>query len=310
MCCLEGGSVTNKTNSPWSVGLARGLSFHSMASSSTGADAVATADAADTLTDRTGEGRPFRTIFFSFGAGSRAYEQAVRRICHQARATGCFDVVREWTASDLRADIEFWSKHGAFVESNPRGFGYWIWKSHLFLRALETMSDGDVGLYLDAGCEFTQRGNHFIRQWQQKVRNDGVMLFTYAGKRSDWTKMDLLQLMPPSDWEPRLVQAGLFMFRKDASTIRLAQRWFELCTTQDYHFVDDSPSVAPNTRGFKEHRHDQSCLSTALSLEGIRFQGFPLNLNPKNTSVPFFAARNRSGRYMYPVGDTEARRDT
>ena len=44
---------------------------------------------------------------------------------------GVFHRVRVAEERMLRADKNFWPFHGEFISSNPRGFGYWVWKSYL-----------------------------------------------------------------------------------------------------------------------------------------------------------------------------------
>ncbi len=32
---------------------------------------------------------------------------------------------------------KFWKKHGTFIESNPRGYGYWLWKPFIIKETLQ-----------------------------------------------------------------------------------------------------------------------------------------------------------------------------
>ena len=82
--------------------------------------------------------------FLTFGAGSQDYLEAVERICNQARQLGAFSSITGLTDKDLKADTEFWFKHGAFIKRNPRGFGYWIWKPYIIWKTLKSLPDGDI----------------------------------------------------------------------------------------------------------------------------------------------------------------------
>ena len=42
-------------------------------------------------------------------------------------------------ANDLKTIHEFWNVHKGFIESRPRGYGYWIWKSYLTLKTLDVL---------------------------------------------------------------------------------------------------------------------------------------------------------------------------
>ena len=39
------------------------------------------------------------------------------------------------------------------ITKNPRGYGYWLWKSYIIKKTIEKMSDDDILLYLDCGYE-------------------------------------------------------------------------------------------------------------------------------------------------------------
>ena len=46
-----------------------------------------------------------------------------------------------------------------------RGFGYWRWKSHLVDKVLSTLTDGDILVYADAGCDFNAKGLPRLMQY-------------------------------------------------------------------------------------------------------------------------------------------------
>ena len=54
-------------------------------------------------------------------------------------------------------------------------------------------------------------------------------------------------------------QAAVILFLVCDETRNLVNEWYELSC--DYHLIDDSPSIAPNSDIFIEHRHDQSIFS-------------------------------------------------
>ncbi len=58
---------------------------------------------------------------------------------HPHPQMGVFHRVRVADERVLRADENFWRLHGEFIASNPRGFGYWVWKSFLINRTLHEL---------------------------------------------------------------------------------------------------------------------------------------------------------------------------
>lgn len=98
-----------------------------------------------------------KTVFITFGAGTKEYEDAAERIAQQAASLKIFDNIIKYTEQDLQNDEEFWSKHGDFIENNKRGYGYWIWKPYIVKKTMDTLADDDILMYLDCGCELDIR---------------------------------------------------------------------------------------------------------------------------------------------------------
>lgn len=76
----------------------------------------------------------------------------------QAHRFNIFDNIVCVTDKDLQNDNDFWPKHSRFINSNPRGYGYWLWKPYIILKQLELLNDGDILFYADCGCELNIRG--------------------------------------------------------------------------------------------------------------------------------------------------------
>jgi len=113
--------------------------------------------------------------FITFSAGSQDYIDAGNRILEQANATQKFDKTTFYSMDDLRNDPDFWTPHSKFVESNERGIGYWIWKPYLIKKTMEQMVDGDILLYLDAGCEIYVRNSHCFDELFEIVLRDYII---------------------------------------------------------------------------------------------------------------------------------------
>jgi hypothetical protein len=67
------------------------------------------------------------------------------RIKNEAESFNIFDNIVIYNDENLKTDFpEFWSTHGNFINNNSRGYGYWIWKSYLVLKTLESMNENDM----------------------------------------------------------------------------------------------------------------------------------------------------------------------
>jgi hypothetical protein len=114
-------------------------------------------------------------IFITFAAGDQKYLDAANRLISQAKSANIFDQTILYTAEDLQSDAEFWSKHGHFIENNPRGYGYWLWKPYLIKKTMSKFKYGDVLLYLDCGCEIDKRNSVLIKKYFEIVKWDKVI---------------------------------------------------------------------------------------------------------------------------------------
>jgi hypothetical protein len=91
--------------------------------------------------------------FLTFGGPTESYRAAVKRLNKEAEAMNVFSSVTTLNDDNLKEHTQFWAKHGDFILSNPRGYGYWVWKPYVILEELNKIPDGDILLYTDAGCE-------------------------------------------------------------------------------------------------------------------------------------------------------------
>ena len=173
-----------------------------------------------------------------------------------------FDEGYAFTDIDLKQDKNFWNKHGNFIERERKGYGFWIWKSYIILNFLEKMKDGDILLYMDAGCSLQQSGLKRFMEYIDIIKNSnyGILSFEMEHLEKEYTKMDtMLSLNCENLKNTKQLVGGIFMLKKCDYVVKLVKLWYESCC--NYHLLDDSFSTIPNDYQFKEHRHDQSIFS-------------------------------------------------
>ncbi|MDD9886182.1 MAG: hypothetical protein OXU83_03345 [Gammaproteobacteria bacterium] len=248
-------------------------------------------------------------FFMTFGGGAGKYRRAVRRVCREARAFGLFDGITGHTDESLRRDFpDFRREHGAFIEANKRrGYGCWLWKPFLILHHLQTMREGDILLYVDAGCELNPHGRQRLAEYVEMCAEHSVVTFRVAAQFEypvkHWTKMDtILRLDPELQMvEQAQHECGVMLLKKTAATVKLAREWFAVCTENNYRYLDDSESVAPNDGNFREHRHDQSVATLLLVKHGLDFclsgeRNFkPGRWHTDGAQFPVWTSRHRTG---------------
>ena len=189
------------------------------------------------------------------------------RLKKQAIDIGLFDECILYTEDFLKINKEFWNKHKSFIEKNKKGYGYYIWKPYVIKKTMEKMSDGDILLYLDAGCEIDSTQPNELKKLIEKVKIHKI-LGQYTGlPEGRWTKKDLfinLGLYNTECFHSPQCQGGTNFFLICDETRKLVDEWYE--TGCDYKNIDNSKSTSTipdisSSITFSQHRHDQSIFS-------------------------------------------------
>ena len=216
-------------------------------------------------------------VFITFGAGGQNYYDAVERLTKQASNLNLFDKIIAYTDKDLINDNEFWTQHSNFIQNNSKGYGYWLWKSYIIKKTMETLNNDDILLYLDCGCELNINKKNILNTYFELVKNEYI-IGTKISIEKYWNKMDLLLKLDMIDdkyLDTPMHQAGLILFNVCDKTRDLVNKWYEL--SSDYHNIDDSNSISKNLDCFIEHRHDQSIFSLLTKKYNVYSNYYLLN---------------------------------
>jgi hypothetical protein len=246
-------------------------------------------------------------LFISFGGPTQAYHDALNRICNQAKASNMFDKVIGYTEKDLQNDAKFWEKHKNFIESNPKGYGYWIWKSYINYKTIQEANDDDIIVYADAGCELQFNNIDRLKYYIEIVKNKsmdlnefGILGFNGFFLEQKYTKMDTIISVYRGNYdiyESMQIVATAFIYRKCKNTKNIMSLWYKKSCI--YHLIDDSPSQFENDPLFREHRHDQSLFSLIMKDHGCFTLDYEIGLWQNGISRPgpsfIWDARNASG---------------
>jgi hypothetical protein len=250
-----------------------------------------------------------------FGAGSAGIEGAARRVAAEARGIPeITDAVVESESSLKSEHGSFWAEHRDFIQSNPRLFGFAIWKPFLLGQHLADLPSDWGLMYVDAGCVLRKgiAARKRLISYQHRAEHDGVWATCLDRPRwgedsfreERWTKADLLDAVAASR-ESRLSpqwQSGMMLLAPTDANRSLLADWEDLSTNDAYRFSSDSPSRIPNAHGFVEHRHDQSIFSVLAKGRGLTAVGDETWFAPdwfvRGRDFPIWAARWRSARPM------------
>jgi len=128
------------------------------------------------------------------------------------------------------------------MQSQRRGFGYWIWKPHGIEMALETASPADVVIYLDADFILNTGGrNRFLKYIDITLDSPGKMLtFQDIHAEHRWTKAGLAKrlgvLQKPRIMSTSQLSSGFSLLGKTGSNGDLVRECKKVAVERNYHY--------------------------------------------------------------------------
>ncbi len=240
-----------------------------------------------------------KKVFLSFG-GPSYYYNALERIRKEAENLHFFDKIICNKETDL--DPLFLDKYLTFMQKNRFGFGYYIWKYQNVLQTLETLDDGDLLLYADAGCELNPQGLPRLHDYFELVKNDkqGLVVFElkdehYEHYEYKWTKGEIFDFYNVRNkkeiTDTIQILATCFFVRKSPTTIHFFKSLMaDICN--NIKLITNETSRTPNLLGFKDARNDQSMFSInckIMECTTLPDETYPINQMDK----PIWASRRR-----------------
>lgn len=213
-----------------------------------------------------------RRIFIAYADSNLAF--SLNRIGRQARRLGIFDEVVLYTPADL-PDYLLRSP----LMKAKKGGGYWSWKPVLIHETLLRHDEGDVVVYVDAGCTLNKS-----TEWDlmfKLMQGYDTLCFHYDaempvwekfGNTSTrikyWTKQSALNFLDnycqDSSYHEALKIWGGLLFAKGKNNSFL-KRWLDITLNHPEVITDPTEEeLAHQPAGFAYHKHDQSVI-TALA---------------------------------------------
>jgi hypothetical protein len=238
---------------------------------------------------------PPPTHFITFA--NRSFLQPTRILEEASRFP--FQTRRALTELDLGA---FGEKHATFLAENPRGYGLWIWKPKIILDTLMSIKDNEVVVYCDAGMHLNAKGLTRYAGYLQYLKTHDMVTFSLndAYKAQFYVKRDAIDACYPefATQTTPYCYAGVMMLKKTPATIALVEEWLQLCET--YHFLDASPSVAPEHPNFVGNDCDNGLFNLCLAKHKISYAVYPDETNLYLTNgLQHYTARPEEWALLY-----------
>lgn len=220
-----------------------------------------------------------KKIFLTFT--DEKMKKSRNRICKQAREMDVYDEIIGYSEKDL--SVEFSKKFNTILNSNTRGYGFWIWKPQIIKQKIMEMEFGDILHYVDAGCHFNLMGRQRLLEYfdmTQKSKS-GFLVFSPIDHPPeivdhnislDWqiykyTKGDLLDYFDARHdsalIESPIIVGTTFLIQKNEISVEIVNKWSEI--SKNIKLMDESVSVGGELSGFIQHMCDQSVLSLLLN---------------------------------------------
>ncbi len=176
-----------------------------------------------------------------------------------------------------KIDNDFRDKN-ARILIERRGGGYWLWKPYIINETMKRINDGDLLFYLDSKYYFME---NFTELYAKHIENKDILIWKNkpnepVWKMRNWCKMSVLEKFGLRDrvFNEDLVDswAGAIFLRKSDLSSRFINEWLQMCCV--YEDITDERSNIPNSKEFREHRHDQSLLSVLVYKYNIGLEYF------------------------------------
>lgn len=197
-----------------------------------------------------------KTFFISYVKGEK-YQHLIQKQKAQAGAAGFnYSIIYQW--EDLEKTAEYLLHKDLYDE--PKGAGFWLWKSYYLLRTMKELDYGDLLFYCDAGDAFDPSTLGKI-MGILKENNGRFLLRHVKNYNYQWVKEYLFKTLDTDnrDREALHIEAGVQGWIKTSRNMEFIEEWHDCCCNRK--MIDGEDYGMVNESRFIDDRHDQSIFS-------------------------------------------------
>ena len=227
---------------------------------------------------------------------------SLEKISTEAKASGYFDEIKMFDETFF--EKEYWSANKEWYNTHKRGFGYYLWKPYLVRKELEKINDGDILVYMDAGCviNYSSTAKKRYAEYLELLKHFDIICFEHSDcMEREYSKRAVLNYFGVQNDERFLssgqIHSGYVILKKNKLTMQIVNEW-ETIMHEHRELITDELSTEGELPEFKENRHDQSIYSYLCKKYGAKIlpeeEIYPLPVDwSKMNDKPFWAARRR-----------------
>lgn len=168
-----------------------------------------------------------------------------------------FDILISYKQQHIDQKFFEENKH---ILNQKRGSGYWLWKPYFILKTLESLPEGSIIMYNDAGLSFSGDIDHFIQQINTSKKD--LVFFNNFHINRGYVKKETYKFMKADETLCNKTQldASSIIIRKSPQSVEFIKKWLKLCKDERL-LTDKKFSDEPEDKDFIDHRHDQAILT-------------------------------------------------
>lgn len=180
----------------------------------------------------------------------------------EAKDTVWFNTLSSYGPDDI--DKEYKLKYKDIL-SNSKGGGYWIWKNYFIRKKLNEIDEGDILIYMDAGCGINIKGYKRFFEYMNILKDNDIIAFQMNHHiEKYWTTNEIFEYFNADDNIKNSGQiiATVKIIKKNKDTVNL----FNL---EDKVYRDNKLLVTDfynsnQSEYFRDNSHDQSIYSILI----------------------------------------------
>ncbi|WXT99920.1 MAG: hypothetical protein Ctma_0626 [Catillopecten margaritatus gill symbiont] len=187
----------------------------------------------------------------------KSFKKQQKFAIFMAKLVGNFDEVTAYGPQDT--DKIFY-KENEVILRQPRGGGYWLWKTYFINKKIQEINNGDYLFYCDSGAFFLKSVDILIKELEKYDQD--IMGFEVPLIEKQWTKKELfINMGCDNDFfkESNQIMGGYVLVKKTKKSVDFFKQHLqyscnEINITDKYNDINQS-------KYFIDHRHDQSIFS-------------------------------------------------